>query len=104
MSRLHLAAFAAALAAAPLMAQGTPAPAPRSPKPPKSDSMVIVMDSMRIRLDTMRTRGYYFRDSMQPMMAQAFALRRVRIVPARSQPGFGASGRGWAAQHTGSEP
>ncbi len=69
------------------MAQGAPAPAPRSPKPPKSDSMVIVMDSMRIRLDTMRTRGYYFRDSMQPMMAQAFALRRVRIgVVVRTRP------------------
>ena len=90
MSRLRRAALAAslaALAAAPLMAQGAPAPAPRSPKPPKSDSMVIVMDSMRIRLDTMRTRGYYFRDSIQPMMAQAFALRRVRIgVVVRTRP------------------
>lgn len=90
MSRLRCAALAASLAAlvaAPLMAQGAPAPAPRAPKPPKSDSMVIVMDSMRIRLDTTRTRGYYFRDSMQPMMAQAFALRRVRIgVVVRTRP------------------
>jgi S1-C subfamily serine protease len=48
---------------------------------------VIIMDSMRFRLDTMRTRSYYFRDSMQPMMAQAFALRRVRIgVVVRTRP------------------
>jgi predicted metalloprotease with PDZ domain len=87
MSRLHLAALAAALAASPLMAQGTPTPAPRAPKPPKSDSMVFIMDSMRIRLDTVRTRSYYFRDSAQPMMAQAFALRRVRIgVVVRTRP------------------
>jgi membrane-associated protease RseP (regulator of RpoE activity) len=82
-----LAVSLAVLAAVPLAAQSTPAPAPRSPKPPKSDSMVFVMDSMRIRLDSARTRSYYFRDSMQPMMAQAFALRRVRIgVVVRTRP------------------
>ncbi|MEZ4411737.1 MAG: PDZ domain-containing protein [Gemmatimonadales bacterium] len=37
------------------------------------------MDSMRFRVDTLRSRSYFFRDSMQPMMAQAFATRRVRI-------------------------
>jgi hypothetical protein len=86
-----LAALAVSLvtlaSAAPLAAQGTPAPAPRSPRPPKSDSMVFVMDSMRIRLDSGRTRSYFFRDSIQPMMAQAFALRRVRIgVVVRTRP------------------
>lgn len=87
MSRLHLAALAACLAATPLMAQGTPTPAPRSPKPPKSDSTTFVLDSMRIRLDTLHRRSYFFRDSAQPMMAQAFALRRVRIgVVVRTRP------------------
>jgi len=62
--------------AAPLQAQTVAAP--RSPKSP-SDSVMIVMDSMRFRIDTLRSRAYFFRDSMQPMMAQAFATRRVRI-------------------------
>lgn len=77
--RLVVPAFAGFLlvSAAPLAAQGSAAP--RTPKPPKPDSMTIVLDSMRIRLDTLRSRSYFFRDSMQPMMAQAFALRRVRI-------------------------
>jgi S1-C subfamily serine protease len=63
--------------AAPLQAQTVTAP--RSPKSPSSDSLVIVMDSMRFRIDTLRSRAYFFRDSMQPMMAQAFVTRRVRI-------------------------
>jgi S1-C subfamily serine protease len=62
--------------AAPLLAQTVAAP--RAPKARRSDSMVVV-DSMRFRIDTVRTRAYFFRDSMQPMMAQAFATRRVRI-------------------------
>jgi predicted metalloprotease with PDZ domain len=71
--------------AAPLRAQTVAAP--RSPKPP-SDSVLIVMDSMRFRLDTLRSRAYFFRDSMQPMMAQAFATRRVRIgVVVSTEPG-----------------
>lgn len=91
MSRRCLAAVSFALvalaAAAPLVAQSTPAPPARAPKPPKSDSMMFVMDSMRIRLDTLRSRNYFFRDSMQPMMAQAFTLRRVRIgVVVRTRP------------------
>ncbi len=49
--------------------------------------MVVVTDSMRVRFDTFRTRAYFFRDSMQPMMAQAFATRRVRIgVVVNTQP------------------
>jgi S1-C subfamily serine protease len=62
----------------PLAAQTTSAPRPPKPARP-SDSVMVVMDSMRIHLDTMRTRAYFFRDSIQPMMAQAFATRRVRI-------------------------
>jgi S1-C subfamily serine protease len=49
---------------------------------------MIVMDSMRFRIDTLRSRAYFFRDSMQPMMAQAFATRRVRIgVVVSTEPG-----------------
>ncbi len=71
--------------AAPLMAQTVAAP--RAPRAPKSDSVVIVSDSMRFRLDSFRTNAYFFRDSMQPMMARAFASRRVRIgVVVNTQP------------------
>lgn len=72
-------------AAAPLAAQGTPAP--RAPRAPRSDSAyaaaaaaaAATRDSARASFDTLRRRSYFFRDSMQPMMAQAFAVRRVRI-------------------------
>lgn len=85
--RVVVPAFAGFLlvSASPLAAQSSAAP--RAPKSPKPDSMTIVLDSMRIRLDTLRSRNYFFRDSMQPMMAQAFALRRVRIgVVVRTRP------------------
>lgn len=75
---LALLAFAAV---APLAAQGTPAPAaPPPPKvPARVDGAAAARDSMRMSSDTLRRRGYFFRDSLQPMMAQAFAVRRVRI-------------------------
>jgi len=65
------------------------ATAPRAPRPPRSDSFAIVTDSFRIRLDTMRSRNYFFRDSLQSIMAQAFAVRRVRI---------GVVVRGWPSE------
>ena len=71
---------------APLTAQ-TPAPAPRAPRAPRSDSMAATMDSVRFTLDSTRRRTFFFRDSMEPMMAQAFAARRVRIgVVVRTRP------------------
>ena len=86
--------FAAALSlfllaaawAAPLAAQGTPAPRASS-RATRSDSAYAAAaaaaaanrDSARAVFDTLRRRSYFFRDSMQPMMAQAFATRRVRI-------------------------
>jgi S1-C subfamily serine protease len=49
--------------------------------------MSAVMDSVRITLDSTRRRAFFFRDSMEPMMAQAFAARRVRIgVVVRTRP------------------
>lgn len=51
----------------------------RAPRPEKQDSMVYALDTVRIRLDTLRSRSYFYRDSMQSLMAQAFAVRRVRI-------------------------
>jgi S1-C subfamily serine protease len=75
----------ALLSAAPLVAQTVTAP--RAPKPTKPESLVIVVDSMRFRIDTLRSNAYFFRDSMQPMMARAFASRRVRIgVVVNTQP------------------
>lgn len=78
----------ALVAVGPLLAQTVTAPrAPRAPTPQKSDSLVIVMDSARFRLDSLRSRTYFFRDSMQPMMARAFVTRRVRIgVVVSTQP------------------
>jgi predicted metalloprotease with PDZ domain len=71
--------------AAPLAAQGTPAP--RAPRVQRTDSITVTLDSMRFRLDTLSRRSYFFRDSLQPMMAQAFAARRVRIgVVVRTRP------------------
>jgi S1-C subfamily serine protease len=82
----RLVALSLALAtAAPLMAQTVAAP--RAPKPSRPESLVIVMDSMRFRFDSLRANTYFFRDSMQPMMARAFASRRVRIgVVVNTQP------------------
>ena len=76
----------AAAWAAPLAAQGTPAPRASS-RATRSDSAYAAAaaaaaadrDSARAVFDTLRRRSYFFRDSMQPMMAQAFATRRVRI-------------------------
>lgn len=78
----------ALVAVGPLLAQTVTAPrAPRAPTPQQSDSLVIVMDSARFRLDSLRSRTYFFRDSMQPMMARAFVTRRVRIgVVVSTQP------------------
>ncbi len=73
----------AVTSAAPLWAQGTPAP--RAPsRSPRADSAyaaaaAAARDSARANFDTLRRRTYFFRDSMQPMMAQAFGIRRVRI-------------------------
>jgi len=64
--------------ATPLLAQTTSAPRPPKPTRPP-DSVMVIMDSARFRLDTMRTRAYFFRDSLQSIVAQAFATRRVRI-------------------------
>ena len=77
----------AVTSAAPLRAQGTPAPAPvapapapRSPRPPRTDAAATASrDSARAVYDTLRRRSFVVRDSMQSMMAQAFAVRRVRI-------------------------
>jgi hypothetical protein len=74
--------------AAPVASQGAP---PRAPKPPSrvSDSAVVVADSYRVRLDTLRNRYFFSRDSLQSIMAQAFAVRRVRI---------GVVVRGWPSE------
>ncbi len=78
--------FLTLAAALPLAAQDPP-PAPRAPRPSRTDSVAAGMDSMRTRFDTLRRRGYFFQDSLQPMMARAFAARRVRIgVVVRTRP------------------
>ncbi|HQR17812.1 MAG TPA: PDZ domain-containing protein [Gemmatimonadales bacterium] len=70
----------AVTSAAPLWAQGTPAPRAQT-RSPRADSAyaAAARDSARANFDTLRRRSYFFRDSMQPMMAQAFGIRRVRI-------------------------
>ena len=77
---------------APLAAQ-TPVPppaqvpAPRAPRASRSDSMAVAADSLRISFDSTRRRNFWYRDSIGPMMAQAFAARRVRIgVVVRTRP------------------
>jgi len=84
-SRRALLAFTTAvISAAPLLAQ---TPSPRAPRAPRADSLTAVMDSLRFSVDSARRRTFFFRDSMEPMMAQAFAARRVRIgVVVRTRP------------------
>jgi len=82
--RTMLSLSAAVALTAPLSAQN---PAPRAPRSPRPDSMASAMDSLRVSLDSARRRTFFFRDSMEPMMAQAFAVRRVRIgVVVRTRP------------------
>jgi predicted metalloprotease with PDZ domain len=82
--RTSLSFLAAMALAAPVAAQNS---APRAPRSPRPDSMAATMDSLRMSLDSSRRRTFFFRDSMAPMMAQAFAARRVRIgVVVRTRP------------------
>lgn len=75
-------ALAVIASAAPLRAQDTPAP-----RAPRASASAPARDSVRMGADTLRRRGYFFLDSLQPMMAQAFAMRRVRIgVVVRTRP------------------
>jgi len=78
---------AAAALSAPLEAQ-TPAPAPRAPRAQRFDSVAAAADSVRISYDSARrSLNFWYRDSIAPMMAQAFAARRVRIgVVVRTRP------------------
>jgi S1-C subfamily serine protease len=79
-------ALAVLASAAPLAAQDTPAP--RAPRAGSSaGGSAGTRDSVRFGVDTLRRRGFFFLDSLQPMMAQAFAMRRVRIgVVVRTRP------------------
>jgi predicted metalloprotease with PDZ domain len=77
---------AALVIAVPLSAQSDATPS-RAPRARRSDSMAAAADSLRMSFDSTRRRNFWYRDSIAPMMAQAFASRRVRIgVVVRTRP------------------